>query len=332
MKAVFLDTATMVPMDRFHSDAASGFSRNNWDINAESLYASCEKLECFAETKDHQILDRCAAADIIITNKVVISAEHMKQLPQLKLICVAATGINNVDTDAARQHNIAVANVAGYSTQSVVQICYTLMLSLISQWSSVQSAMQSPGWQNHPQFVMLPTAFQELNGKTLGIIGFGTIGKAVAQVAERFGMAVLKAQLPGRESTEDRLPLNEFLPRCDIVSLHCPLTELTRELVDQSFLAQMKSSAILLNTARGGLVDEAALAQALNEKTIAGAGLDVLSTEPPSSDNPLLEPRPNLVLTPHIGWASTQARQRLLDEIAANIVAFQQQQKRNRIV
>lgn len=332
MKAVFLDAATMVPMDCFQNDTASDFTRNAWDINSDALYASCDSLECFAETKDQDIVERCASADIIITNKVVITAEHMEQLPQLKLICVAATGINNVDTQAAQKNDIAVANVAGYSTQSVVQICYTLMLSLISQWSSVQNAMQSPGWQNHSQFVMLPTAFQELAGKTLGIIGYGTIGQAVAQVAESFGMTVLKAQLPGRPSAVDRLPMNHFLPRCDIVSLHCPQTELTQGLVDQSFLAQMKSSAILLNTARGGLIDEAALAQALGDKTIAGAGLDVLSTEPPSTSNPLLEPRSNLVLTPHIGWASTQARQRLLNEIAANIVAFQQQQKRNRIV
>jgi glycerate dehydrogenase len=290
-------------------------------------------LLTYAYTRPDQIIERCQSASIVISNKVALDHDTLVQLPQLKLICVAATGTNNVDLKAAQALGIAVTNVAGYSTHSVVQITFTLLLHLASKMPQLQHAMKTQGWENQKQFVLLPEAFREVSGKTLGIIGFGTIGRAVAQVADAFGMTVKVAQLPHRPSAPDRLPLEHLLPECDVISLHCPLTQETQGLVDDHFLQQMKPSAFLINTARGAIINETALANALRRRQIAGAGLDVLSSEPPPADHPLLATDiPNLVITPHIGWASFEARQRLVNEIAENVIAFRQSQYRNRIV
>ncbi|WP_144392621.1 D-2-hydroxyacid dehydrogenase [Pleionea sediminis] len=331
MNTVILDAATLIPVNkRINSDIY--LDRDSWDIQPEKLINSTDNIQCYLHTSESQRLERCKDAEIIITNKVILDDNLLKQLPKLKLICIAATGYNNIDIESAKNHNIAVANVAGYSTSSVVQICFNLILNLVLYWESLQEKMNAHAWQEHDQFVLLPRAFNELSGKTMGIIGYGTIGKSVANVAKSFGMKVIKAQIPGRKQQNNRLALNEFIPQCDIISLHCPLTPQTNKLVNAEFLSQMKTTAFLINTARGGLIDEQALADCLINKKIAGAGLDVLTTEPPKDTNPLLQNVPNLLITPHIGWASYEARQRLINEIADNILAFKLQQRRNRIV
>lgn len=341
MNTVFLDAATLTPEshysveDVFSDDSQLDISRgsNDWDIDPHCLVKACQNLTCYAGTRADQIVHRCQSADVIITNKVVLDKSILSQLPQVKLICIAATGTNNVDLAAAKAHGIAVTNVAGYSTQSVVQICFSLLLYLSSELASLQTATQNAGWANHHQFVMLPKAFQQLAGKTMGILGYGAIGKAVADVARAFGMKVIVAQLPGRPAGFNRMALPQLLPKCDVVSLHCPLNNNTDKLVNDEFLSLMKPSALLLNTARGGLIDETALANALLKGSIAGAGLDVLSTEPPDKNNPLLNLKNNnIIITPHVGWASQQARQALLNELAENLTAFKHNNLRNRIV
>lgn len=328
MKTVLLDAATLVP--QFNGDT---IKPEHWDIDVSRLEGCCTPLTSYASTRSDQVIERCQQAEVVITNKVILDRHTFSQLPELKLICVAATGTNNVDLDAAKELGIAVTNVAGYSTQSVVQITFTLLLNLASKMPQLQHAMTSQGWENQKQFVLLPQAFSELAGKTIGIIGYGTIGKAVADVARAMGMKVLIAQLPHRPSTPNRTPLDGMLPKCDVISIHCPLTKETEQLVNVDFLGKMKSDALLINTARGAIIDEEALADALRKHQIGGAGLDVLSTEPPAPDHPLLaKDITNVIITPHIGWASFEARQRLVNELAENMIAFQQTKIRNRIV
>ncbi|MCO7227107.1 D-2-hydroxyacid dehydrogenase [Pleionea sp. CnH1-48] len=327
MKAVFLDAGTLVPGN------AEPLTSSLWDIDISALEQSTSDIAFHYHTQAQDVVTRCQDADIVITNKVVIDADVLSQLPQLKLICVAATGINNIDLNAAQNQNIAVTNVAGYSTDSVVQICFTLILSLQHKLTQIHHDMNTEGWQNQSQFVWLSYPFHELKGKTLGIIGHGTIGKAVATVARAFGMNVVIAQLPHRPPQAGRMPLDDLLGHSDIVSLHCPLNEDTHQMVDAAFLGKMKKTALIINTARGGLIDEAALRHALLNNEIAGAGVDVLSTEPPAQNNPLLDNRlTNLLITPHIGWASIEARQTLVNEIAENIRAYTAGKSRNRMV
>ncbi len=329
MQGVFLDAATLVP----DLKGATQMTEAHWDISPLPLANALTNIQYFTHTATDQVVERSQNAEVIISNKVVLTDDLMTQLPKLKLICIAATGTNNVDLEAAENRGIAVTNVAGYSTQSVVQICFTLIMALQSKLLPLQSELKQKPWSRHSQFVFLPQPFSELSGKTLGIIGYGTIGKAVAQVAQSFGLKVLIGQLPNRPQASHRLSLNELLPRCDIVSLHCPQTEETAKLVDDAFLSMMKPEALLINTARGGLVDERALANALKSHQIGGAGLDVLSVEPPERDNPLLDGTlHNLIITPHLAWASKEARQRLIDGLAENIIAFEQQRKINRVV
>ena len=341
LNTVFLDAATLTPESHYsvkdvfgdNSQLDMSPGSNDWDIDPQSLVKACQNLTCYAGTRTDQIIQRCQSADVIITNKVVLDQTILQQLPNLKLICIAATGTNNVDLAAAKAQGIAVTNVAGYSTQSVVQICFSLLLYLSSGLSSLQAATENAGWARHHQFVMLPQAFQQLAGKTLGILGYGAIGKAVADVARAFEMKVVVAQLPGRPAGYNRMALPQLLPKCDVVSLHCPLNDNTDKLVGDEFLSLMKPSSLLLNTARGGLIDEAALANALLNGSIAGAGLDVLSTEPPDKNNPLLNAEiRNIIVTPHVGWASQQARQTLINELAKNLTAFEHNNPRNRIV
>ena len=314
MKGVLLDLGSM--------DAG--------DLDLSALHALCNPLSTYSETLPEQVGARIGDAQVVISNKVLLDADAMAAAAQLKLICVAATGINNVDLEAARARGIAVCNVRGYATASVVEHVFALLLSLVRQLDAYRNRLAAGDWQRAPHFCLLEPPMQELRGRTLGIVGYGELGRAVARVAEAFGMRVLLAQRPGAPAAPDRIALHDLLPQVDIVSLHCPLTEQTRDLIGAPELAAMKPTALLINTARGGLVDEAALLAALQSGRLGGAGIDVLAQEPPLANNALLAARlPNLIVTPHIAWASLAARQRLVEELALNIRSFQSGELRN---
>ena len=317
MRGVFVDEASL----------------NCNDIDFAGVRAVVPDWQFHDLTTAVQLADRIAGADIVVTNKVVLDKRHFAASPALKLICVAATGYNNIAIDEAGAHGIAVCNVAAYATASVVEHVFALLLSLTRSMPSYREAVANGQWQRSKQFCLLDFPLMELRGKTLGIIGSGELGSAVARLAGAFGMHVLFAARPGTPTAADRLPLGELLPRVDVLSLHCPLNESTRNLIGEAELALMKPSAVLINTARGGIVDETALLHALQQRRLAAAAVDVLSVEPPARDNPLLEVSlPNLMVTPHIAWASREARQRLIDEIALNIAAWLNGERRNRIV
>jgi len=275
-----------------------------------------------------------------VVNKIQLGAATLHALPKLKLICLAATGTDNVDLEKAKELDIAVCNIREYCTPSVVQHVFALILALNQHLLSYRSAIQAGAWQASHNFCLLEPPVRELRGKTLGVIGLGALGSGVAGVARAFGMRVIAARLPWRSTvppsgsgqSAPRLPLHELLQQSDIVSLHCPLNEDTRHLIDAAALELMKQDALLINTARGGLVDSAALLAALESEEIAGAGIDVLEQEPPVDGDPLINGQlPNLIVTPHIAWSAREARQRALDEILANIVAFQKGEERNRV-
>ncbi|MCF6354635.1 MAG: 2-hydroxyacid dehydrogenase [Candidatus Polarisedimenticolaceae bacterium] len=302
------------------------------DLNLAALKQVLPQWQWHAATRTNETAERIRDATIVVSNKVVLDRESLRQARQLRLICVAATGTNNVDLQAAHELDISVTNVAGYATPSVVQHVFSLMLTLITRLADYSQAVANGAWQRSRQFCLLDFPIQELAGKRLGIVGYGELGRAVAEVAKAFGMQVLVAQRPGGSSQPNRIPLEALLPQVDLLSLHCPLAENTKNLIGQRELGLMKKGALLINTARGGIVDEAALAAALRSGKIGGAGVDVLVQEPPTKGNPLLEPGiPNLIVTPHIAWASREARQRLVDELTANIQAFLRAEERNRI-
>lgn len=283
----------------------------------------------YPRTTPAELCSRTEDADIVITNKVEFRREMLKNLPKLKYLGVTATGYNIIDIAAAKERGIAVTNVPAYSTNSVAQLTFALVLEYYSKVGAYSAGVTSGEWTSSPDFCVLSRQIYELTGKTIGIIGRGAIGSAVARIADAFGLRVLFGSIPGREAA-DKVPLRELLPLCDIVSLHCPLTAETSKIVNRDFLSQMRRDAILVNTSRGGLVDEAALAGALHELTIAHALLDVLSCEPPTSDNPLLT-APNVTITPHIAWGTVEARNRLISEVAENLAAFLRGERRNRV-
>lgn len=304
------------------------------DLDRAELYASIPKWTFFGSTAAAQVNERIAQAAVVVSNKVPLGAANLGVAEQTRLICVAATGVNNVDLAAAKAAGIQVSNARGYATAAVVQHTLGLMLALATRLPDYHRAVTAGRWQAAEQFCLLDYPIQELAGRTLGIVGYGTLGQAVARLAEALGMRVLVAARPGneRDGRPDRLPLRRLLPQVDVLSLHCPLTPQTRNLIDAEALALLPSHAFLINTARGGIVAEAALAAALRAGRLAGAGVDVLSTEPPNQGNPLLDPAiPNLIVTPHIAWASRAARQRLFGEIAANIQAFVAGEERHRV-
>ena len=270
------------------------------------------------------VLERVQKAQAIFSNKVQINAEAMDAAPQLKFIGVLATGYNNIDINAAHERGITVCNVPGYGTSFVAQTTIALLLELCHHVGAHDAAIRAGQWQKEGAFSFWNGPLVDLNGKTMVIIGLGAIGKCVAQIAQSLGMKVIAAQLPAREKSNNefpRLPLNEALTQADIVSLHCPLTEQTSEIINAQTLRLMKSSALLLNTARGLLVNEADLAYFLHQGKIAGYAADVLSIEPPPENNPLLQ-APNCILTPHFSWASPQSRQRLLNIAVENLRQF----------
>lgn len=302
------------------------------DLDLSALARVVGHWRQYPQTQATELLERLGAAQIAVTNKVVLDRAVLEQARALRLICIAATGTNNVDLEAARALGIAVTNVVGYATPSVVQHVFALILALTTRLPDYQRAVASGAWQRHERFCLLDFPIRELAGRTLGIVGYGELGQAVARVAEAFGMRVLIAQRPGGPATEGRVPLDQLLAEVDVLSLHCPLTDRTRGLLGARELGLMRRDALLINTARGGIVDEQALADALRAGTIGGAGVDVLSNEPPHAGNPLLAPDiPHLIVTPHSAWASREARQRVITEIAANIAAFLAGTPRNRV-
>jgi glycerate dehydrogenase len=306
-------------------------SVNRGDIDFSRLKSALQEWRFFDHSASHEVSDRIRDADIVISNKVFLGAEAFQQANKLRLICVAATGTNNVDLDAAKQYGIKVCNVRGYANTSVVQHVFALILALTTHLENYRQVIRGGGWQSSVHFSMLNFPIRELSGKTLGIVGYGQLGQAVAKVAAAFGMNVLLAARPGLKDTRpERVPLEKLLPEVDILTLHCPLSESTRGLIGDRELSLMKPGAILINAARGGIVDEPALAQALRDGRLAGAGVDVLTVEPPRQGNPLLaEDIPNLIVTPHIAWASVESRQRLINEIGTNIEAFLKDEPRN---
>jgi len=298
------------------------YTMNPGDLNDEPLRALGD-CDVYLRTPPEHVLERCLGADIVLTNKVVLAAEHFHQLPQLRYIGVLATGTNVVDLEAARRHGIAVTNVPAYSTASVVQMVFALLLELTSQVGLHNSKVQQGEWQQCDDFSFTAAPLVELQEKTLGIVGYGNIGKGVATVARAFGMKVLvhtrtpKTIGPGVLHTD----LDTLFAQSDIVSLHCPLTPSSHHMVGRARLAAMRPGSYLINTGRGPLVDELALAEALEAGHLAGAAVDVLSEEPPRQGSPLIGAK-NCIVTPHIAWATVAARQRLLDTVIANIKAF----------
>ncbi len=288
----------------------------------------------YESTQPEQVLARLEYAEVAISNKVPLLADTLAQLPGLKLIAIAATGANNVDLEYCRKHGIAVCNVSGYSTHSVAEHTFALLLALRRQLVTYHADIVAGEWQKAAHFALFSHPVNDLQGSTLGIFGYGEIGQAVARIAAAFEMKVLVAERKNSlTQRKDRVSFEQMLTQADVVSLHCPLTAETRHLIGVAELRLMKRSALLINVARGGVVDEAALIQALQEGWIAGAGIDVLSTEPPKNGNPLLECiGPNCLVTPHIAWASQQAMARLAKEILCNITAFYRGESRNRLV
>ena len=324
MKTVFLDFDSLHPAD----------------LDTDRLHEKLADVKLWPDTPANEIIPRLAEAEVAVINKIRLDAATLAKLEHLKLVCLAATGTDNVDLEAAAANNIGVANIRDYCTPSVVQHVFALILALTQNLFVQRKAVKSGAWQASGQFCLLEPPVQELQGKTIGVIGLGSLGSGVAGVARAFGMRVIAARLPwrstqpGSESGQSapRLPLHELLQQSDIVSLHCPLTPDTDNLIDAAALEMMKRDALLINTARGGLVDSAALVEALEQQEIAGAGIDVLRQEPPADDEPLMQADlPNLIVTPHIAWSARESRQRALDEILANIVAFGEGEERNRV-
>ena len=308
MKAVFLDYASLAQND----------------LDFSELQAVFENLTLYPASTEEQVLERIQEVDVVITNKVRISAEVIQQLPQLKLILISATGTNNVDLVQTKKSGIVVCNCQAYGTSAVAQHTLMLMLALSTSVIQYHQAVQKGEWQKAQQFCLLDFPIVELAGKTLGIIGYGELGQAVAQLAKAFGMQIMVGALPNRPQREGRVQLDVLLSQADYVSLHCPLTAETKDLIDAKVFDRMKSSAFLINCARGGIVNEQALADALIHRKIAGAATDVLTVEPPKQGNVLLNiDIPNLIITPHSAWGSVDARQRIVQQLMENVKAFQ---------
>jgi glycerate dehydrogenase len=294
------------------------------DLDFGDLDRVLPGLDYYAATGPEQVAARIAEAEVVISNKVVLDAAALRHAPRLRLICVAATGVNNVDLTAAARAGVTVCNCRGYGTPAVVQHVFALLLALCARLPEYRQAVRDGRWQRASQFCLLDYPIRELADKTLGIVGYGELGRGVARLAEAFGMRVLLAQRPDTvELLEDRTPLPLLLPQVDVLSLHCPLTPETRGLIGAWELALMRRDAVLINTARGGLVDEAMLADALRKGALGGAGVDVLTLEPPTAGNPLLAPDiPNLIVTPHCAWGSRESRQRLVGQLAENVRSY----------
>ncbi len=316
MRGVFLDLDSVHPAD----------------LALDSLQSCLDDWQMYPGTSEHQIDAHIAGADVVVTNKVPLMRTQLARAPDLKLVCVAATGTNNIDLDAARDSGIKVCNARNYATASVTEAVFTLLLTLTRQLDNYRRHVDAGDWNHSPHFCLFDRTIEQLHGRTLGIIGHGVLGQSVEKLAHAFSMNVLIAQRLHGPPVEGRVPFEQLLAESDAISLHCPLSDQTRNLIAQAELRAMKDSAILINTARGGIVNELALVEALQKGWIGGAGVDVLSTEPPGKSNPLLDYRSTrLIVTPHIAWASRSARQQLLSEIVSNIRAFQAGGIRNQV-
>lgn len=316
MRAVFLDFGTV----------SSG------DLDTGTLERVLPGIVLRDRTPQAEVPARIAGCQVVLANKSVIDAATIAANPQLKLIALTATGVDNVDVPAARAAGVAVCNLRDYCTDSVAQHVFALLLALTHRVADYHALVAGGRWQAAGQFSVFPYPIRELRGRVLGIVGHGALGGAVAKIARAFGMQVEVANRPGGTPQQDRRDLDDMLPGLDVLSLHCPLTEATRGLISRERLAHMKPDAVLINTARGALVDTRALAEALKAGRLGGAGIDVLEREPPPPDHPLLDPSiPNLILTPHVAWAAREARQRCLDELALNVQSFLSGGRRNRV-
>ena len=318
MKAVFLDFATPGP-----------------DLDVGALRELFPEFEVFAATASDELAARIRDAEFVLTNKIRIDNDLMVQNPQLKFIGLTATGTDNIDLKAAAHQGIAVCNIRAYCTQSVAEHVFGCLLNLTHNLAAYDGDVKAGAWQQADDFCLLSHPIVELSGLTLGIVGYGALGRGVAKIAAAFDMNIIVAARPGSSDPIDngRVTFEELLASADVISLHCPLTDATRGLFGAAEFEKMKSSAILINTARGALVDTAALATALGSGQIAAAAIDVLPKEPPVDGDPLLDyAGRNLLLTPHIAWGTQAARQAAVNELVANIAAFLKGERRNRVV
>lgn len=321
MRGVFLDHDTIA---------------HRGDVDLAPLAALLDPLVVHGVTAPGSLAARIADAEVVLTNKCALDAAALAAAPRLKLVCLAATGYNNVDLAAARARGIGVCNIRAYCTPSVVQHVFALILAHAQHLDGYRALVAARAWERAPQFTLLDHPIHELAGRTLGIVGWGELGRAVAGVAAAFGMRVLVAErrADGRRAAPraGRVAFETVLAESDFLTLHCPLDDSTRGLIGATELSRMKPSAVLINCARGAVVDEAALAAALRAGRIAGAGIDVLSQEPPTAGNPLLEPGvPNLIVTPHVAWAAVEARQRAIGQMAECVAAFLRGERLNRV-
>lgn len=309
-------------------------------LEAGSLIADVGRPSCPHEWLEYekstiaQVVERLQGAQVAITNKVPINAAAINALPDLKMIAVSATGTNNVDLEACRQRGIVVSNIRGYAVDTVPEHVFAMVLALSRKLFAWRETIQAGAWQAAEQFCLFDHPIRDLHGATLGLIGSGALGQGVARLASAFGMKVLRAEHKGAAvRRKGYMRFEQVLAEADVISLHCPLNPETQHLIGERELRQMRSGAILINTARGGVVDEAALVRALREGWIAGAGFDVLSEEPPNAEHPLLAPDllalPNFLLTPHVAWSSRPAMQKLADQLIENIDAFARGEPRN---
>ena len=313
MKIVGLDVATM----------------DQGDMDWEPMRALGE-LDIYPRSTPDEIVPRAEDAQAVLINKVVIDAPMMSLLPNLKYVGLTSTGTNAVDLVEAHKRGIAVTNVPGYASNSVAQHAMAMVLHFASKIGFYDEQVHQGKWTTSPDFCFFPKPLIELDGKKLGIIGYGAIGRRTAQIGLALGMEILPYDLPEYISEEEGVSLEQAFKEADYLTIHCPLTDQTDGLINRERLATMKSTAVLINTARGPIVNEADLAQALKDGVIAGAAVDVLSVEPPSADNPLLS-APNIVVTPHVSWGTYESRSRLMDVVVANMKAYINGQEENRV-
>ena len=307
MKAVFLDADTL-----------------GNDVDLSPIEAVTGEMVKHPRTSPEQVQERIRGFDTVLVNKVVLSREHFEACPELKTVAVVATGLNNIDKDAAKDHSVTVMNVTNYGRSTVAQHTMALILALATRLVDYDKDVRAGRWGQSSMFCLMDHPIMELEGRTLGVVGYGDLGQGVVERAKAFGMNIVLGARPGQATGEvdgyPRIPLDELLPKVDVLSLHCLLTDDTRNMIGARELKMMKKEALLINTSRGGLVDEQALADALRGGTIGGAGFDVLTEEPPRNGNPLLaDDIPNLIVTPHSAWASREARQRIVDITARNL-------------
>ena len=301
------------------------YTENPGDLSWDWLKDIVDEYEIYESTPSDKVIERSLDADILVTNKVPVDRALIEKLPKLKFIAVLATGFNIIDCEAAKEHGIVVSNIPAYSTDGVAQLVFAFVLELTNQVGLHSKSVNDGEWSRSPYFCYWKTPLVELRNKVFGIVGFGRIGAAVAEIANAFGMTV-KAYSPHTRTYSgfgkvDFVSLDEVIETSDVISLHFPLTAQTNGLVNKDFLSRMKKTAYLINTSRGPVVNETDLRQALDSGMIAGAGVDVLSSEPPKADNPLIGAK-NCFITPHIAWASLEARTRLMNIFKDNVKGF----------